>query len=439
MPDPEPEAPPTKLSTRDWFALATGLNLSFALCYLSCKPPLAHALSWPHALSLSLSYLLLACIIGAFGTWLTLPPGSPELGSRSRFGLRAWLFLPAIALFLQEQSLGAPLLAAIVATLLALHLTPQPPTQPPPPTPLFAHEIATAPASLRPFAFSLCLYAALAAELAGRLMLVTLFLAAAVFLLTLHLTATQTKPARQAHPYALAAAALCFTFLALSSTHIWRDPLLGRTHLPISPAPSKGPAPDHTAPGYTTIVLWPPHERKKTIPPPPRTGSTPAPGSAQPWIIPFDGPYWYFKVPGIPPGPEARTTHGDPLKVNVRSSDRNQLFMEAHQTLAAPVPLSCCRQIQLVFHNDPALGAIAVGLSLADTHSPTPRSQDLGAQNIASTRIDPSPHDETLTFLIPKRSILTQFDAITVTLLPSPDHRTAGRRVSIDKFVMIPN
>ena len=59
--------------SRSWFALATGLNLAITVCYLTCKPPQTHALSWPERLLTSAIYLLVASLIGALGTWSCFP------------------------------------------------------------------------------------------------------------------------------------------------------------------------------------------------------------------------------------------------------------------------------------------------------------------------------------------------------------------------------
>jgi len=163
---------------------------------------------------------------------------------------------------------------------------------------------------------------------------------------------------------------------------------------------------------------------------------------AKPWIIPFNGPYWYFKLPGESPGPNARTTRGDPLKVNVHSTDRAPLLMEAHQYLAAPINMTCCREMQIVFRNDVTLGALALGLSLTDSRRKT--SQSLGIKFISSNPADQppgnaSPVEETLIFPFPQRAIIQRFDAITVTLLPDAKHPTAGRKVAVERFVVIPN
>ena len=165
---------------------------------------------------------------------------------------------------------------------------------------------------------------------------------------------------------------------------------------------------------------------------------------AKPWVIPFDGPYWYFKFPGESPGPMARNAHGDPLKVNVRSTDTSPLLMEAHQYLAGPVDLSCCRELQVIFRNDASLGASQVGILLTDSHAKSKSSQSLGIKPIASYSSDQTPQntsplEETVSFPIPKPGTIKQFDQITVALLPRYPYATAGRKVAIEKFIMIPN
>jgi hypothetical protein len=118
--------------------------------------------------------------------------------------------------------------------------------------------------------------------------------------------------------------------------------------------------------------------------------------------------------------------------------------MEAHQYLPTPVDLSYCRELQVVFRNDASLGASQVGILLTDSHAKSKSSQNLGIKPIASdtpgqTPQNPSSIEETVSFPIPKPGTIKQFDQITVALLPRYPYATAGRKVAIERFIMIPN
>jgi hypothetical protein len=438
---------------RGWYALATGLNTAFVISYLICKPP-SHTLSLTTRLIAPIIFIVVATLAGIFGTWMMLPTGEhDQLRSLSRIGLRGWVFLPTIALFLHQGSPLAPLTAIISATLIAISIhrliatTPNPPPEPTATQPnLFTTEIQISPSSWLPLALSVCLYTAFAAAAQKEIELVTLLLAIWTLVVTLQITAAQPttssqQPATNPRPYALIATALCCAFIALSlSTNIWHDRYLGWSG--VHPSGPKNPlaTTNRSSIGYQTIVLWPLKKPEKVIPSPPVHGDPLAPGTGKAWIIPFYGPYWYFKVPGETPGPNAQTTHADPLKTNIVSTDRFPLLMDAHQYLASPIDVTCCREIQVVFRNDANLGALAVALSLTD--SQTKRSQNLGiklATPTAQSAGTASPTEETLIFAFPKSPIITKFDAITVTLVSAPTHSTTGRRVAIEKFIMIPN
>ena len=62
---------------------------------------------------------------------------------------------------------------------------------------------------------------------------------------------------------------------------------------------------------FVGVILWPPHKKKPEIAPPrPKTPTLGSGVKAKPLIIPFDGPYWYFKAPMAGPGPRAHVTFG---------------------------------------------------------------------------------------------------------------------------------
>jgi hypothetical protein len=318
---------------------------------------------------------------------------------------------------------------------------------------LFTSEVRLAPTSWVPFGLSLLLYSAALSAIAREIELLTLFLAAYTFLLVLQITAAQTEAkdptneiGRRSRSYSFIATAFCCVFLALSvSPHVWQDPLLAWKHSPSHPPPAKKqrPLPDPSPSGYRTIVLWPIQKKEKAVPSP-HLNNASSGGTAKPWTIPFYGPYWYFKSLGESPGPNARTTRGDPLKVNVRSTDSAQLLMEAHQYLPDPIDLTCCREMLIVFRNDISLGAFAVSISLTDLHSRRALTQNLGVKFVSPGPADQSPDNAspvevTLTFPFPKHGTIKKFDSITVVLLPDANHRTAGRKVAIERFVMVPN
>ena len=161
----------------------------------------SHTLSLTTRLVAPIIFIIVACIAGIFGTWMMLPTGEhDQLRTLSRIGLRGWLFLPTIALFLHQGSPLAPLIAIISATLVAISIHRQtaatPNLNPAPHTPqpnLFTTEIQISPSSWLPLALSLCLYAAFAAATQKEIELVTLLLAIWALVVTLQITAVPTN------------------------------------------------------------------------------------------------------------------------------------------------------------------------------------------------------------------------------------------------------
>jgi hypothetical protein len=455
-----------------WMAVVTGLNVAIAVSYLACKPPQTLTLSLKTRLLTSVFYILLACLAGTVGTWIMLSDDTrSQFRSLILCGARSWVFLPVIMMFLRESSIGAPLVAIVAAALMAAYWSrliglathgsaEATQSRYGVEKHLFITQLRFERVSRYTIGATLCLYAAFFSAVNAELELWTLFLGSAVFLLVSQITTPQARVELEAtrrqnqslraySSYAWIAGALCLAFIALSASsgtsdriwqlrafHVWRQNLL-------PPRPVKQPSEDHSSEGYRAIVLWPIQKKEKVIPPPPTSIDPGAHRAARPWIIPFNGPYWYFKTPGESPGPEARITHGDPLKVNVRSTNRVPLLMEAHQNLAVPIDLSCCREIQVVFKNDTSLGASDVGLLLTDSHAKGKPSQNLGIQYVPLNGIDQPPRDmppveETVSFPLPASGKIRKFDRMTVVLLPDAQHVTAGRKVAVERFIMIP-
>lgn len=443
-----------------WLAVILGLSVAIVVSYLICTPPQTHTLSFSARLFTSAGYISITCMAGSFGTWIALSRGPRhQFSMLGLWGLRCWVFLPSIMMFLREKSIWAPLIAFLSAVLMAVYLSRMPSvtayrsSQQAEPYKdieknIFITQLHLAPISRVTLAASLCLYGAVTSAIAGRIALLTLLLAVGAFLLITQVITTQFKArdhaSQRSRPYALLASALLFAFIALSVPGLMRNVYMPQQAASM-PRPAKQTSQRNSSSGYRTIVLWPITKKEKTITSPNlKIGTTPG-HKAKPWIIPFDGPYWYFKILGDSPGSMARTAHGDPLKVNVRSTDSSPLLMEAHQYLPAPVDLSCCRELQVVFSNDASLGASQVGISLTDSHAKAKTPQSLGIKSIPLDPSDPpakasaTPVEKTVNFPIPKPGTIKQFDQITVVLLPHHQFSTAGRKVAIEKFIMIPN
>ena len=64
-------------------------------------------------------------------------------------------------------------------------------------------------------------------------------------------------------------------------------------------------------------------------------------GNANPLIIPFDGVYWFFKSPDAQPPTDSRQAHTTPDIVEIHSTDRRPLLIEAHDHLANLIELNC--------------------------------------------------------------------------------------------------
>ena len=138
---------------------------------------------------------------------------------------------------------------------------------------------------------------------------------------------------------------------------------------------------------YVGVILWPPPKKKVDIVPPRPNAPVLGHGvGAKPLIIPFDGPYWYFKAPQSGPGPRAHETFGEPTKADVRSTNWMPLRMEAHQNLGLPIDLDCCREIDMKVTNaDNRPGRIDVALVLTDTASPGRKQMMLGDAPVLSS------------------------------------------------------
>jgi hypothetical protein len=195
--------------------------------------------------------------------------------------------------------------------------------------------------------------------------------------------------------------------------------------------------------GYKGIILWTIDKKKNQPILAPRTRNPLEATERRPIVIPFDGPYWYFKPPHDGPGKDAHVTHGDPAKVNIRSVDFLPLLMEAHQSLSSSVALADCSELQIHIRNgDNEPGSIVLGVILSDSTLPAKPSLALGGMPLPSTQpahftIKADPVEDTLHYSIPAHARISKFNQISVVFYPAAQRAPIGVKVALQDFVLI--
>ena len=210
--------------------------------------------------------------------------------------------------------------------------------------------------------------------------------------------------------------------------------------------PARGPQTNQSGSDWVGIILWPPPKKKvDVVPPRPNTPLLGHGAGSKPLIIPFDGPYWYFKAPLTDPGPKAHVMFGKSTEAKVRSTNWMPLRMEAHQNLGLPIDLDCCREIDVTVTNaDNGAGRIDVALVLTDTDSPGRRAMNLGDQPVVSSESahGKEPVTETLKFTIPPSHSgvgpVRRFNEINVVIQPPAERARMGSRIAVEQFELVP-
>lgn len=204
-----------------------------------------------------------------------------------------------------------------------------------------------------------------------------------------------------------------------------------------------GPA----SPGDAGIILWPEKmTRTKLVAPVPAMGNgmLASRRSADPLVIPFGGAYWFFKAPDVHPPQTSRQAQGSPDALNIRSTDRRPLSMEAHDNLGSMIDLDCCSRIQISIRNaDRYPDTVSMELVLINTALRGKPSQSLGTLTVKSTRPwrlyeERRPANETLNFAIPARTSIRRFDELMVVFRLDASRPDAGPKIAIDRFVLVP-
>jgi hypothetical protein len=199
--------------------------------------------------------------------------------------------------------------------------------------------------------------------------------------------------------------------------------------------------------GNSGIVLFPAKQLvTKLVVPPPASESLSLTNfhNADPLVIPFDGVYWFFKTPDLQPPRTSRQAHASPETVEIRSTDRRPLSIEAHDHLGQLIDVTCCSRIQIAIRNaDRYPETVSLELVLVNTSLPNRPSQSLGRMMVRSTRPwglyeKQSPISETLNFAIPQSRSFRRFDEMKIVFRLDRARADAGAKIAIDHFVLVP-
>lgn len=369
-----------------------------------------------------------------------------------------WIFIPPVLLLTFWRSPWSVMLIACAAAALAvaareLHPAAQPGDSHMGEPPLAAMPFAELPAPdsqpRQSFIISGCAQGAIVCLVRRSLLPAAALLGAAAFLLAWKIVSSPTATRREGNT----GPAVRATVAALLAILILVPLLLARPGQGFAPnaggnsdkesASSRRPANTGQDDAYQGIILFTVAQKEAVAPPSPHRDPF-RPGTARPLIIPFDGSYWYFQAPRHGPGLHAHLAHGDPVAVSIFSTGWIPLAMQAHQSLARPVDLACCGQMEVTVENgDNRAGRIDLAVLLTDTSLPGKPSVYLGANPILSTEADhfffkTSPVDEELTFTIPPHARINRFDEITVLFFPAEERSTLGAKVGIRQFELLP-
>lgn len=198
---------------------------------------------------------------------------------------------------------------------------------------------------------------------------------------------------------------------------------------------------DDTFPG---VILFPQVQRHAILVPPlPAMKHLFSARNPNPLSIPFFGSYWVYKWPQHRLPRNAIVMHGDPDEKRFRSTDGNQLSMEAHQNLGTFIETSCCSAIELAIRNaDRYPGSVLVDLQLADSHSPAKQPVSLGPLPVLSTQPwhpgDEQKMAEMLSFPMPLSPPIPRFDEFTVKFELSRARGSHSAGIAIERFVLVP-
>jgi hypothetical protein len=461
------------------FLALCGLLNSLIAAFLLCRLPETHAPSLTALFLRAILYVFLGGVAGAAGAWFYWRRISSSTKSSLPFSLplfaltnaACWVFTPAIALLWGQATGLAAAISAIAAAILASGLRKvvpsstasfeeQWPVSPWEERELFAQSLRTPAREPYGYAVAACIYAGSYALIEQEYLGASALFAFGAFLFVwrdTHASGSAFNSRIQCSRAArrlsrIAAASVLVTVFALMEgvEHRNRAALVAASarNTASDSDQSNRKQPANAAgfgfAGYQSIVLWPEPPKKEIVAPIRPPNPQLEPRMVKPIVVRFTGSYWYFQPPATGPGPKPHAARGSPLDVNIHSTDFLPIVMEAHQSLAAPMRLSRCREMQVLVENrDNQPGRIAIGVLLTDSAAHGKPTLFLGQQSLHSADPDRfalklAPVEETLRFPIPARTTIRRFDEITLMVVPDSARVKIGARIAIEELQFLP-
>jgi hypothetical protein len=456
-----------------WAAVFAGLLAALTAAILLCRTPQATTPELVLAL-LAAAYLTLAALSGITGSYVywirsraRLTPGLVELLQSTATG---WVWIPAIVLLSRRDSAWAPAVAAAGAAVLAVSLRRTGPAALDQSSPsvmdeslqqeLFAQSLQTTRAEWYGPAIAVCISGEALVLARGWLFPGCVLLALAAFAFAWARTpATHPGSMRRITTVALrqaksAAPALIITILAMliGARHDIQQWGMGfdlaHRH---KAADSKSllkkqdTQPHAGFGGHVSVILLTAPLKQQLIAPRTKDPILHTTRLSKPLVIQFDGEYWFFQPPDPDPGPGAFIAHSSPLTANIHSVLSIPILMQAHQHLGTPLPIECCREVDVEVENrDDRPGSLVMGVMLTDSASPGKPSLLLGERSISSnTDSRNSAARETLRFTIPAQSgpvqrRIRQFNQIDFVIVPDSSRMQSGAKVAIRTLEFLP-
>lgn len=455
-----------------WAAIFAGLFAALSIAILLCRTP-GTTTSQIVVVLLACAYLALTALFGTTGSyvyWLrSYARSAPGLASGIlellQSTAKGWVWIPALVLLFRKDSAWAPAVAAAGAAVLAVSLRRSGPLalgSAPAPVEeeqqeIFAQCLRTTPIEWSGPIVAVCVYGEVLVFARGWLFAGCVFLALAAFVFawvrtpTAHsgrlrskMNAVTLRQASSAIP------ALAVTVLAMLAgmghdLHLWGMGLgTGQGHSATDVAKTQNPSVHPSLGGHVSIILLTAPQNQQFQVPRPTQPLLQGNRLSKPMVVQFDGEYWYFQPPDSGPGPGAYTSRDNPLTANIHSVLAIPLLMQAHQRLGSPLPLDCCRAVEVEIENrEQTSGTLELAMSLSDSAHPG-MSLLLGVQSVPSNQqAGSAPAHPILRFTIPaptgpNKDQLSQFDQIDMLIMPSAAHIQSGAKIAVRTLKFMP-